>query len=420
LRGSIRLRPRAALATGASVLVVVGAALTGFPAIASGASAGSEYVSKSGSDTGKCTKRSPCKTINNAISRATPGETIHVEKGTYHQTVNVTKPVTILGAGASSTTLNGAGRDPSGQGYYGVVYVGSAGGPVTVSGLTITNPYPYSYTGGEPEAVALADPNSSDTIKIVDDKLKEGNADHQASSDFPIGIDTFLNAATTLISGDSISGFFQGALLEDNGPATVSNDKFTSLISGTDNSTSPATKYPAEGVFFLADEGGTYRGQNAERNMFLGYTGYGVAESAGYTGGYVTPGCVAHGSIRTRVSRNTFELTGGSKAAAISLKANGTGNNLAGSVSDNVGYVTSPSKGIETRSTAIPPTPQGTDCTPYGTSNGGGGTVEVTTNQNLIKVKPASHSSAASNSPAASWERSGGLHLPRLPDRRAR
>jgi hypothetical protein len=408
------------LAAGASVLVVAGVVLTGLPGIASAVSAGSEYVSKSGSDAGKCTKRSPCKTINTAISRATPGETIHVEKGTYHQTVNVNKAVTILGAGASSTTINGAGLDPSNQGYYGVVYVGSAGGSVTVSGLKITNPFPYSYTGGEPEAVALTDPNSSDTINLVDDRLKEGTADHHASSDFPIGIDTFLNAATTVISGNSISGFFQGALLEDNGPATVSNDKFTSLISGTDTSTSPATKYPAEGVFFLADEKGMYRSQNAERNMFLGYSGYGVAESAGYTGGYVTPGCVANGSIRTKVSGNTFELTGGSKAAAISLKANGTGNNLSGSISDNVGYVTSPSKSIETRSTAIPPTPIGTDCGPYGTSNGGGGTIDVTTNQNLIKVKPASHSSAASNSQAAPWERSGGLHLPPLPDRRAR
>jgi hypothetical protein len=283
----------AALAAGASAVVIVAAASGGSAAVARSASARSEYVAKSGSDTGKCTRRSPCKTINYAISRATRGDTIHVAKGTYHQTVNVNKAVTILGAGASSTVLNGAGRDPSNQAYFGVVYVGSAGGPVTVSGLKITNPYPYSYTGGEPMAVVLEDENSSDTIKIVHDKLKEGNADHHASKDFPIGIDTFLNAATTEISGDSIGGFFQGALLEDNGPATVSNNKFTSLISGTDTSTSPATKYPAEGVFFLADEGGTYRGQDAERNMFLGYSGYGVAESAGYTGGYVTPGCVS-------------------------------------------------------------------------------------------------------------------------------
>lgn len=420
MSGSIRLRARARLTAGASALVVVGAALAACPAIASRASGRSEYVAKRGADAGGCTKRSPCKTINYAISRATRGEIIHVEKGTYHQTVNVNKAVRILGAGAASTTLNGAGLDPSSQSYFGVVYVGSAGGPVTISGLKITNPYPYSYTGGEPMAVVLEDKNSRDTIKIVNDKLREGNADHHASSDFPIGVDGFLNAATTEISGDSISGFFQGVLLEDNGPATVSNDKFTSLISGTETSTSPATKYPAEGVFFLADEGGTFRGQDVESNMFFGYSGFGIAESAGYTGGYVTPDCVANGSIQTRVFRNTFELTGGSKAAAISLKADGSGNHLTGSVNDNVGYVTSPSKGIQTRSVGVPPTPPGTTCAPYETSNGGAGTINITTNANLIKVRAASHSSATASSPTASWKRTCGLHVPRLPHRPGR
>jgi hypothetical protein len=403
------------LAAGVVALVLVGATLTGYPATAATVSGRSEYVSTRGTDSGNCPKSSPCRTINFAISRATPGDTINVAKGTYHQTVDVNKAVTILGAGKSLTTLNGAGLDPSKHGYYGIVYVGKVKGPVKVSGLRINNPYPYSYTGGEPMAVALADPNPSATIKIVNDKLTEGTADHHASTDFPIGVDTFLNAATTTISGDLIEGFFQGALLEDNGPANVRNDNFTSLIKGTDTSTSPATVYPAEGVFFLADEGGTYRGQDAVHNFFFGYSGSGIAESAGYTGGYVTPDCVANGSIVTKVYRNGFALSGGSKAAAISLKANGTGNNLAGSVSDNAGYVTSPSKGIVTRSIAVPPTPSTTDCTPYGRSNGGGGTLNVTTNANLIKVKAASHSPAASFSSVAPRKRMGGLHVPTYP-----
>ena len=93
-------------------------------------------------------------------SKATPGETIHVAAGSYNQTVDITKSINLVGAGASSTTINGKGLDPFviGDGLYGVVYVGNAGGQVTVNGFTITNPFPYSYTGGEPEAVAARIP----------------------------------------------------------------------------------------------------------------------------------------------------------------------------------------------------------------------------------------------------------------------
>lgn len=158
-----RTRSRAAVGGGATALALAAATLVGFPAVASSAAGPSEYVSTSGTDSGNCPKSAPCKTINYAISKAASGETIRVEKGTYHQTVDVNKPVNILGASASSTTINGAGLDPSNDGYFGVVYVGNSGGSVTVSGFKITNPYPYTYTGGEPMAVVLEDQNPADT-----------------------------------------------------------------------------------------------------------------------------------------------------------------------------------------------------------------------------------------------------------------
>jgi hypothetical protein len=372
----------------------------------------SEHVSMSGTDSGNCVS-SPCATITFALSKATPGETIHVAAGSYNQTVNITKAINIVGAGASSTTINGSGLDPyaMSDGLYGVVYVGNAGGQVTVNGFTITNPFPYSYTGGEPEAVALADTNASDNVNIINDTITEGTQDANAGTDFPIGIDGFLNAATTTITGDTISGFFQGALLEDNGPATVNSDQFKKLIANTDNSTSPPTVYPAEGLFFLADEGGTYSGQVATQDKFSHYSGYGIAEDAGYSGGYVTPGCVANGSIATELDNDTFALKAGPAATGISLTASGTGNSLTGDVTGDTGHVTAPSDGIEIQSVSPTPTPPGTDCGPYFSTSGGGGSVDVVQNNDDITTVGGPDAPAAPAGAVRST--TGALHVPR-------
>ncbi len=326
-----------------SMFSAVGVAGLATTAQASGPS--TEHVSMSGSDTGDCIA-SPCATIQYAIDVAPAGTMIKVAAGAYDQTVQITKPINLKGAGASSTTINGAGLDPGGV-YYGVVYVGTTGGLTQISGFTITNPYPYAYTSGEPEAVALADEGSSDSIDLVNDDIVEGSADPNASTDFPIGVDTFLNSAQTVIEDDTISGFFQGALLEDNGPATVEDNIFTDLIANT----SDATTYPAEGVFFLSDEAGSLTGQDAISNMFEDYSGYGVAMDAGYNGGNCsTDPC--NGSITGTIESNQFALTAGSPgAAAIDLSALNNGNVLTVTAKNDKGYVTSPSVGVSISAT---------------------------------------------------------------------
>jgi hypothetical protein len=394
-----------------AVPLLSGAGLLAVGAPSGGTPPPSEHVSTTGSDTGNCVS-SPCATIDYALSKATPGETIHVAAGSYNQTVDITKAINLMGAGAASTTINGDGLDPYAMdtGLYGVVYVGNAGGQVTVNGFTITNPFPYSYTGGEPEAVALADTNAGDNVNIVNDTITEGTKDPDAGTDFPIGIDSFLNAATTTISGDTISGFFQGALLEDNGPATVSGDHFKKLISNTDDSTDPPTVYAAEGLFFLADEGGTYGGQVATGDSFSKYSGDGIDEDAGYSGGYVTPGCVANGSIQTELSNNTFALKSGPAGDGIFLSASGTGNSLTGSVDGNTGHVTAPSTAMEIQSVSPTPTPPDTDCAPYSSTSGGGGTMDVTQNNDNITVTPLMGGS--NEAPGVTASRAGALHVP--------
>jgi hypothetical protein len=322
-----------------SAVGVVG--LTATAAQASGPA--TEHVSMTGTDSGNCIS-SPCATINYAIDVAPAGTTIKVAAGTYDQTVDISKPVSLKGAGASSTTIDGAGLDPSDMGYYGVVYVGTTGGLTQIQGFTITNPYPDAYTNGEPEAVALADQSSSDSVDVVDDDIIEGSADSFASTDFPIGIDTLLNSAQTVILDNTISGFYQGAKLEDNGPATVQGNTFTDLIP---NTASDVT-YPAEGLFFLSDDGESLTGQNAISNVFEDYSGYGVAMDAGYSGGDCSPS-TCNGSITGALTLNEFALTAGSpvspEPAAIALSATGNGNVLTVAEDTDKGYVTSPSVG---------------------------------------------------------------------------
>ncbi len=379
-----RLQPMKRTLIGAfAVLLLPGAALSVVTATAAGAKPSGEFVTTTGADSGNCVS-APCATVNYAISQASAGESINVAAGSYNQTVDIDKSVTLLGAGAGKTTIDGSGLDPTAQGYYGVVFVGNAGGPVTVSGFTITNPYPDAYTSGEPEAVALADHNAGDQITITKDAIVEGTSDTNRGTDFPIGIDTFLNAATTDISRNTVSGFFQGALLEDNGSANLTKNKFESLISGFDGTNT----YPAEGVFFLADEGGTYTNQDAQSNQFSLYSGYGIAEDAGYTNGYCN-GTLCPGGLSSTLTSNKFSLTGGSTAAAIALSATGNGDNLTAQLTQNKGYVTAPSTAISTASSS-------------------GGTLNITENGNKIHVVP----SGAAGVRAGSAPASAGLHVP--------
>jgi len=323
-------------------LAVAAATLIGTLGIASGSASASGshlHVSTSGSDVGNCLTH-PCATIDYAISQAPSGGTIRVAPGTYHQTVQITKPIHLLGTSASNTILNGAGLDPGGS-FYGVIYVGTTGGSVSIKNFTITNPFPYAYTSGEPEVVALIDQNPSDSVSITRNIISEGSSDANASTDFPIGIDTFKNAASTTIAHDTITGTFQGALLEDNGPATFAHNTIENLIPNT----SAPTTYPGEGLFFLSDLSGAITRQNATNNTFTGYAGYGVIMEAGYSNGNcsTTP---CNGSISGSIERNSLALGGAAGAAGIVLQAQFAGNTLHATVTANRGYVTSPSQAI--------------------------------------------------------------------------
>jgi parallel beta-helix repeat protein len=69
-------------------------------AVPAGAASNGRNVAPNGTDTGNCA-RTPCRTINYALSQANPGDRILVAPGRYAESVHVTKVVTLLATGSS-------------------------------------------------------------------------------------------------------------------------------------------------------------------------------------------------------------------------------------------------------------------------------------------------------------------------------
>jgi parallel beta-helix repeat protein len=90
------------------------------------------YVAPGGSDAGNCSSQ-PCKTIGYAVGQASAGDVISVAKGTYHESVNVTKRLSLVGHDAT-IDASGLSSPPNA-----IVVAGHAASGTRVSGFTVTN-----------------------------------------------------------------------------------------------------------------------------------------------------------------------------------------------------------------------------------------------------------------------------------------
>ena len=117
------------------------------------------------------------------------------------------------------------------------------------------------------------------------------------------------------------------------------------------------------------------------------------------------------GSIQTELSNHTFALNGGPAADGIYLSASGTGNSLTGAVYGATGHVTAPSTAIEVQSVSPTATPPGTDCGPYSATSGGGGSMDVTQDNDNITVRPPAGGN--NDTFGVGGSKAGALHVPR-------
>ena len=113
-----------------------------FLALAPAALASTWYVDGvNGNDQNNCKSwKHACQTIGHAISLASSGDTIKVAPATYTENLTIGISLTILGANASTTIVDGGGVNT-------VVTISEPNANVTLSKLTIRNGYNQYYGG---------------------------------------------------------------------------------------------------------------------------------------------------------------------------------------------------------------------------------------------------------------------------------
>ncbi len=103
-----------------------------------------------GSDSNNCqSTTTACKTIAGAMGKAASGDTIHIAAGTYAETLNVSKSLAFIGAGADQTIIDGGGSST-------VLWISSGSSlQVSLSGVTVQNGSGSGSSGGIYNAESL-------------------------------------------------------------------------------------------------------------------------------------------------------------------------------------------------------------------------------------------------------------------------
>ena len=195
---------------------------------ASAISAVTLYVSSGSIATTTCSQTNPCGTIQEGINAGDASTyngydvTIDVAAGTYRENITVSaanlNSLTIAGAGASSTTVNGGAAGP---------VFSISGGTVTLSGLTITNGSGSSSEGG---AVI-----NGGTLTITNCTIS-GNTAGGSSTSYGGAIYNYgggiININESTLSGNSAA--YGGAIANNSGTVNITDSTLSGNTASSD------------------------------------------------------------------------------------------------------------------------------------------------------------------------------------------
>jgi parallel beta-helix repeat protein len=273
-------------------LAFVCIALLALTASASAGAAGStRYVSPTGTDTGNCTV-SPCRTIQYAVDQASAGNTVSVAAGVYHESVSVTKRLSIIGHGA---TIDATGQSAPPNA---VVISGAGAAGTVLRGFTVQN-------AGLEGVFVL----QTSRITIADNTVVDNDAygpfnplcvDQPDDCGEAIHLQSVTNSAVT---GNLVQNNVGGILLTDeNGPTSGNLIMENSVLDNTlDCGITLASHHFSLVAAAAPDVAGVY-GNQVIHNTANGNGAAGIGVFAG------PPGAAAWGNV---VSGNTALNNGG-------------------------------------------------------------------------------------------------------------
>jgi len=238
------------------------------------------YVNgQSGNDSNQCTSpAAACKTIGHAISHSISGDSIAVAAGTYKQNLTIGFNLTIVGANARTTFLDGGHAGST-------VTISSATAHVNLAELTIRNGYGRSNGGGGIY--------NRGTLSITNVTVSGNTSDDIVAASAGLGGGIYnsgtLAVVQTTVSGNTVTRARMGAVPYGGG---VYNTGKLTITNSTIASNQAFDNWPSGAPYGggIANVGGTVSisSSTISQNSALIHTPFGTAGA--YGGGISNPG----------------------------------------------------------------------------------------------------------------------------------